>query len=263
MRRRDLLVTAALATTLLSAGTAEARSRAAIRLTAAFDNGARLGRATALHIGLHIDTRRRSSPVTAIEMRYPESIGVTTSGLGLEACRRPLSDFQAVVVDAIGLAGCPRNAVMAKGTASGEIRLNGALEDAIHEVGTVTVLAGPIRDGRLGIVTYVDGWNPIGARLVYAGEIAPAPRPYGGSLEIRIPPLPSAWQAEIALTDVSFAIGARSIVYHERVRGRTVAYRPEGIALPTRCPSGGFKFVTGAHLRERSQNERDRCRRLS
>lgn len=237
---------------LICLAPAGATAAGSVRLSVGLDAGARLGAATALHTRLSVDTRRQSSPVTTISLRYPASLGVTTSGLGLASCTRPASDFSAVVVDGIGLAGCPRNAVMATGRAIGEIRLDGtgyigvpgvADIGVIRELGTVTVLSGPLRRGRLGIVAFVDGWNPIGAKLAYGGEVAPAPAPFGGALTIRVNQLPAGWGAEIALTDITMTIGARDIVYHERAGGRTVRYRPGGVELPARCPAKGLPFM--------------------
>ncbi|ADB49562.1 hypothetical protein Cwoe_1131 [Conexibacter woesei DSM 14684] len=199
-----------------------------------------LGSTTPLHLGLRVDLRSRPSPVARIAMRYPRSLGVTTSGLGLAACHRTLAEFTEVVIDGLGLAGCPRNSVMARGRALGEVRLGG--EPVFREEGTVTVLAGPIHEGRMGLVGMVDGLHPVGAKLVYEGQVLPAAWPYGGALTIGVRQLPARYEAEIALDAITFSVGSDDILYHERVGGRTVAYRPGGLLLPDRCPRGGFPF---------------------
>jgi hypothetical protein len=221
-----------------------------VRLTAAFDRDARLGASTALLLGVRVDTRLIPSPVSEVQLRYPASLGITTSGLGLDACRRRPRDFAGVVISGTGLAGCPRNSVMARGTVAGEIRLG---TRTIPEVGTVAVLAGPLQQGRLGLVTLVEGWNPIGALLAYRGSVVPAPAPYGGALALSVVQIPPAYGATIALSDLSLAIGSPDIVYHDRVGGRTVAYRPEGIALPARCPRRGFRFQAALTFQDGTQ----------
>jgi hypothetical protein len=46
---------------------------------------------------------------------------------------------------------------------------------------------------------------------------------------------------DVAVTDVHVTLGGR-LTYYERVHGRRVPYRPQGILLPKRCPRGGFRF---------------------
>lgn len=211
----------------------------AVRLAAAFDDGARLGAGTGLHVDLRVDTRQRPAPLRGVRVRYDAHLGVTTSGLGTSSCRRPQAAYEAVVVPGVvyGRAGCPRNSMMATGTASGEIRLDGELP--IPEEAIITVFAGPVIDGRLQVEAQVDGVNPIGAKLVFAGEILGARPPWGGTLALSLPPLPSRWGAEITLVAVQLAIGAREITYRDPRSG--ALYRPDGIQLPSRCPRGGFR----------------------
>jgi hypothetical protein len=40
---------------------------------------------------------------------------------------------------------------------------------------------------------------------------------------------------------VKVTIGG-NLTYYERSHGKRVAYRPQGILLPKRCPRGGFRF---------------------
>lgn len=209
------------------------------RLTAAFERGARLGTPAALRIALHVDPRRAPSPVAELTLLYPASLGVTTSGLGLAACRRPASDFESVFIDGYGLAGCSPNAVLGRGTVRAQVRIDGR---AIPELGYITVLTGPVQRGRLGLVAYVDGWRPFGAKLAYGGEVLSAAAPFGGALWMRLPPIPNRFGAVVALVRLSLAIGSRDITYYRRQGGRRVAYSPGGVMLPDRCPRGGFRF---------------------
>ncbi|HEY4279686.1 MAG TPA: hypothetical protein VGM91_15785 [Conexibacter sp.] len=241
----------------------DAAARQPVRLTAALSTGAQLGGSSPLRIGLHVNPRLKASPVTAIELRYPASLGITTSGLGIAACHHTQAQFDNVVVDyGTGLIDCPRNAVIATGEAAGAIHNSDDGAELSREVGSITVLSGPIRDGHLGLVTLVTGWHPVGAELVYAGQIAPAPAPYGGALSITLPPLPAGYGAQVALLDLDLTLGGRNIVYTRRAGGRTIAYHPDGIALPERCPTAGFRFAATFTFADGSRNSdtaRARC----
>jgi hypothetical protein len=215
-------------------------ARPSARLAITFAKDAVPGRATALHVRLRIDLRRQPSPVTQVNLRYPASLGITTSGLGVDQCIRPQRDFEAVVIKLTGRLDCPQNAVMALGKATGEIRFDD--RRVSREVGAVTVLAGGLDRGRLRLVTLIEGINPIGARLAYSGEVGSAPKPYGGDLTFRIRQIPPRWNATIALSDLDVAFGSPRIVYNAVTGGESVRYRPEGVLLPRLCPGSGFPF---------------------
>jgi len=207
-----------------------------IKLTATFARGATLGAATVLDAELHVAPRR--APATEVRVYYPASLGILSSGLGLVACRRPASDFVTVLITAPRLGGCSPNAVMADGSARADVQLSDG--QVIREFATVALLSGAVVNGRIGLVFFVEGVRPFGARLVYAGELRPAPAPFGGALVAHLPAIPSlAGTATVALTDMRLAIGSHTIVYRARTGKR---YRPEGVALPSRCPRGGFRF---------------------
>ena len=46
---------------------------------------------------------------------------------------------------------------------------------------------------------------------------------------------------DVAVVRVNVTIGG-NLTYYERSHGKTVAYRPQGVLLPKRCPRGGFHF---------------------
>lgn len=220
-----------------------APARPPLRVTAAFDRDAVLGGQTALDVTLRLDPRQLTrAPLTEVRFAYPGSLGLVSSGLGLATCTRPPTDFAKVLIVAPRLGGCSPNAVMGYGTALALVRLtNGG--QVIREYATVTVLSGPIADGRLGLVVYVDGQHPFGAKLAFQGEIGGASDPYGGALTVRMPIVPGLEElATISLVELRITIGSHAIRYYEHRRGRLVAYRPDGVALPARCPAHGFRF---------------------
>jgi hypothetical protein len=222
---------------------AAARAPNPVRVTAAFDRGARLGAATPLDVTLRLDpSRLTSAPLTHVTLAYPQDLGLVSSGLGLASCTPPASDFVQVLISGPRLGGCPPNAVMGYGDAVAIVRLvNGG--QVIPEYATVALLAGPIAHGQLGLVVYVDGQRPFGAKLAFAGDVGDAPAPYGGALTVRMPMVPGLQDlATVSLVQLHLVIGSHAIRYYERRHGRVVSYYPGGIDLPARCPRGGFRF---------------------
>ncbi|MDO8185546.1 hypothetical protein Q5424_20785 [Conexibacter sp. JD483] len=209
---------------------------APVRLAVGFAPDARLGAMTPITAELRIDPHIRPAPLTSMTLQYPGSLGITTSGLGLAGCRRPAADFQLVSIDAIGLAGCSANAVMALGDAHAQVRIGTYRFAATAKV---TVLAGVYGDDGLGLVAFVDGINPLGYKLAYHGVAGSSPAPFGGQLGITLPTIPDLPDdASFALTRLRLSIGDPRIVYVDRGR----RFRPDGIELPRRCPRGGFRF---------------------
>jgi len=226
-----------LATMVGSAAAAEP-----IRVTTRFDRDATLGSATAVDVAVQVDRSVQRKPLDEVRFAYPRGLGVVSSGLGLAACTRPQTDFAKVLISAPRLGGCPPNSVMAIGTAWALVQLtNGG--QVIPEYATVTLLSGALEQGHLGLVVYVDGQHPFGAKLAFAGEVRDAPAPYGGELTVRLPAIPGIEDlATIYLVSMRLTIGSHAIRYYERRGGRTVAYHPEGVLLPSRCPRRGFRF---------------------
>jgi hypothetical protein len=256
-RATTTIALAAAAALLLGATAATSQSpgaaRSAVRLAVSFDTKARLNQPTAINTALRIDLRRQPSPVASVSLRYPAALGVTTSGLGIEPCRRRPADFAAVVIELTSRVACPYNSLLGIGSAVGEIRMDG--RRISREVGTISLHSGPLVGDRLRLVALVDGMNPIGARLAYSGEVRPAPKPYGGDLTLHIRPLPDGWRASIALSKLDVAIGSPRIVYRDRSDGTTTRYRPDGILLPARCPAGGFPFAVTLRFEDGRRTE--------
>lgn len=166
---------------------------------------------------------------------------MTLSGLGIATCQRPAANFADVLLDATQAFACPADAVLGYGTARADVDLSDG--QVTLEYAKVTLLSGPVVDGAPGLVVHVEGDHPFAASLVYGGQLAPARAPFGGAFSMRLPQIPSlVGIARVALVHLRLAIGARQIVYVERVHGRTHRYRPDAIPLPDRCPRGGFRF---------------------
>jgi hypothetical protein len=66
-----------------------------------------------------------------------------------------------------------------------------------------------------------------------------------------VPGLPGG--PDVAVVQLGMTIGPKGIVYHERVRGRTISFHPKGVALPARCPSTGFAFTIALEFQDGAQ----------
>lgn len=109
--------------------------------------------------------------------------------------------------------------------------------------GAITLYNGPPVGNRPGVIAYVRTQHPIRSQLVYTGGLFNAPRPFGLGMRLTLPPLPnSPFGAPISVARLTFDLGGEDIVYYELINGRRVKYRPGGLALPARCPRGGFRF---------------------
>ncbi len=193
------------------------------RLTVGLDAGARLGGTSALHARLRIDPRRHRAPLTGLRLLYPESVGITTSGLAL-ASRRAAVDFRLVAIEGLGLDGCPANSVLALGSARARVRIGTYHFPAVARV---TLLAGLYADAALGLVAFIDGINPLGFRLAYRGAVTSAPSPFGGQLAIVLPTIPDLPDdSDFALTDLQLTVGDSRIRYRDGAR----AYAPAASA---------------------------------
>jgi hypothetical protein len=211
----------------------------AVHLSVAFQRGARLGSSTAVTAELRIDPRRIRSPLVSVRLLYPQSLGILSSGLGLASCRPAASELAAIILD--DPLRCPANSVLGYGTATADVIL--ADGQVIPEFAAVTVLSGSIANGTIGLFAYVEGQRPFGARLLYAGMLAGGAPPFGGALAVRMPTIPSlVGFATFALLDMKLSIGSPAITYIARTRHGRVGYHPDGVALPARCPRGGFPF---------------------
>lgn len=166
-------------------------------------------------------------PVSQIEVGYPESLGLATSGLGLAAC-------EPAAIEALGGEACPSNSKMGQGSALVEVPFG---PETVGETVAVAFYAAPSTDGRLHLVIWVHGQHPVLASLVMSGVLLP------GHLQITVPPIVGvAGGPDVSLVSMRASIGG-ALTYYERVHGTQVAYRPRGIGLPDSCPRGGWRLA--------------------
>jgi hypothetical protein len=196
----------------------------------------RLGRRTTLSFGFQIDGGAGRVPpaLTAVELSYPNYLGIALSGLGLAVCAE-------ATLQAAGPAGCPANSVMGHGTARAEIALG---PEVVQESAPITILRAADQEGHIAVLFSAIGTLPLAAGVVFPGVLLPAPAPFGGTLSIGVPLIASVPGApNVALVQLRSTLGPSRVVYYEQVAGRTLAYQPPGILLPNSCPPGGFPFA--------------------
>jgi hypothetical protein len=196
----------------------------------------RLGHGTTVGFGFDIasSANRVPSPLVSMVLRYPGNLGFALSGLGLATCAP-------ATLETHGPKGCPANSRMGFGAASAQIAVEGSI---VPEAADVAIVRGPTREGHLGLLFYVDGSRPVSAQIVLPGLLVPAGPPFGGAISLGVPLVPS-WPdgPDVAIVSLRSTLGPEHLTYYERVKGRTIAYNPEGILLPKVCPRGGFRFA--------------------
>lgn len=207
----------------------------AVKLQAAFDPLA-LGRRTTLEFGFSFaaPAGKVPQPLTGIELRYPNNLGLGLSGLGLASC-------QAAALEAGGPRRCSPNAVMGFGEVLTGVVLG---SDIVSERAPITILRAPDRERRLAVLFFAEGTTPIDTRIIFPGLLLPTRAPFGGVVNIGVPlveTLPGA--PYVSVVELHSTIGPKRVVYYEHVGARTLAYQPRGILLPRRCPRGGFPFA--------------------
>jgi hypothetical protein len=235
-RARAHARTVLLAAVLLCLGLPAAASAAPVAtLTAAFVPEQTGGRST-LNFGFSFSapSGQVPPPLTQIELRYPSNLGIALSGLGLTTCT-------AQVLEASGPSDCPANSVMGRGTALTGIVLG---ETIVSESAPITVLRSPDEQGHLSVLFAAEGTTPVDTRIIFPGLLLPAPAPFGGLVSIGVPLVPTLPGAPyISVIHLHATLGPIGVTYYEQVGGRTLAYQPKGILLPSHCPRSGFPFA--------------------
>ncbi len=205
------------------------------KLNAAF-SPERLGQGTTIIFGFAIATTTGEvpSPLTSLDLYYPDNLGIGTSGLGLETC-------SAATLETYGPEGCPSQSQMGYGKGLVEIPFG---PEILSETTQTMIFMAHVHDGHLGLLFYANGHAPVAAQIVFHGLVLPASSPFGGDLDTTIPLVPTLPEApNAALVQLRSTIGPLHLTYYEHTRGKFRSYQPRGIILPSTCPRGGFHFA--------------------
>jgi hypothetical protein len=196
----------------------------------------RLGAPTTITFGFHLTTTEGTAPppLTAVDLKMPAGMNYTTTTLGLAVC-------QPSALAAKGIAGCPANSRLGYGSADVEVPFG---VGAGHEIPEVQALSGPSPNGNLVVLFYANGLYPVYAQLAFSGEVLPATGAFGSQLATTVPLITSVpGGPDVSVLSVTSTIGPSHLTYYKHVHGRLVSFHPRGVAVPERCPRGGFPFA--------------------
>jgi hypothetical protein len=220
---------------LLAWSASAAEGREAVKLHTDFQPD-RLGASTTIDFGLVVTnpTGGVPAPVTRVDLHFPAGMNPNTSELGLGICQPAALMLQ-------GPEGCPGNSRVGFGTAFVEVAVGKTL---IQESASITTFFGPPKTTN-EVLFYASGNTPVDAELVFPGQLKSEKIGiYGGELETNVP-LVESWPGgpDVALTRFESTIGPSHLTYYIHSHGKTEAFHPQGIAVPTTCPHKGFPFA--------------------
>jgi hypothetical protein len=196
----------------------------------------RLGAPTTISFGFHIATDEGLAPppMTSLALRMPAGINYSTTTLGLAICHP-----EALLAG--GLAGCSPNSRLGYGSAFVEVPFG---VGSGHEIPEIQAVMGPPRNGNLVVLFYANGVFPVSAQLVFSGEVLPDSGAFGSRLATEVPPITSVpGGPDVSIVSVQSTIGPSHLTYYRHRHGRLVAFHPEGVSVPSRCPRHGFPFA--------------------
>jgi hypothetical protein len=237
VRRTLRLVGVALALSAIGAVAASAASAASelATLHASFTPD-RLGASTTIAFSFHVSTAEGTAPVplSSLDLQMPAGLNYTRTTLGLATCEAQKLAIQ-------GPAGCPPNSRLGSGSALVEVPFGNG---AGHEIPEIQAIAGPSPNGNLVVQFYANGLFPVYAQLAFSGEVLPDSGAFGSQLGVQVPLVTSVpGGPDVSIVEVHTTIGPSHLVYYHRVHGRLQPFRPRGVAVPERCPRGGFPFA--------------------
>jgi hypothetical protein len=206
----------------------------------------RLGATTTISLGFHLSTSEGLAPppLSRIDLRMPAGINYTTTTLGLAIC-------QPAALLARGLAGCSPNSRLGYGSALVEVPFGNG---AGHEIPEVQAMMGPSATGNLAVLFYANGLYPVSAQLTFAGEVLPDHGRFGSQLATTVPLVASVpGGPDVSIVSVETTIGPSHLTYYRHSHGRLVPFAPRGVAVPERCPHGGFPFAAEFQFVDGSQ----------
>jgi hypothetical protein len=216
-----------------------------VKLHAAFSPN-HLGKSTTILVHFEISSMGAlvPSPVTDIDLSLPPGMGLGTTELGTTICD-PVALLQR------GPAVCSSNSYLGFGSAIAEVPFGPAV---VSEPVSIDMFMGPAVNHHTAMLFYIDAKTPVAAQLVFpalllqdAGSFESA---HLNTIVPLTPSLPGA--SDVSVVDIRTSFGPLGLTYYRRVKGRKVGYRPIGMAVPARCPAGGFKFVAAFHFQDGS-----------
>jgi hypothetical protein len=245
MSRLPLLTLTLLVLVCAVAPTAARATSERASLSASFSPN-RLGAPTTISFGFRLSTTAGAAPppLTALDLRMPAGMNYTRTTLGLAICHP-------AALLANGLKGCSPNSRLGYGSALVEVPFGVGTG---HEIPEVQALSGPSPNGNLVVLFYANGLFPVSAQLTFSGEVLPDSGRFGSQLATTVPPVTSVpGGPDVSIVSVQTTIGPSHLTYYKHVHGRRVAFHPRGVAVPERCPRGGFPFAAEFTFQDQSR----------
>ncbi|HEY1688469.1 MAG TPA: hypothetical protein VGF95_06335 [Solirubrobacteraceae bacterium] len=185
-------------------------------------------------------------PLTGMDLHMPAGMGYINTTLGLALCSRS-------TLEAKGGGACPTNSVLGTGSAFVEVPFG---KGAGHELPTITAYMGPPNKGNMVILFYVNGRTPVYGQFIFNGEVLPQAGIFGSQLNAAVPLVKSVPNGpDVSIVRGETNIGPEHLVYYRKNKGRREKFKPRGIAVPEKCPAGGFPFVAEFSFQDGSTAE--------
>jgi hypothetical protein len=174
-------------------------------------------------------------PLRTITLRLPAGLHIELRGTSTCAPAR---------LRRSGAAGCPPSALLGRGHARLQVH---AGSQTIPEQAQLWAYRGPsAADGAPTLEILGVGSTPLQERTVSRGVLRGDGAPFGSSLTITVPPIPTvAFEPNASFDSLSLALGA--------LAGTPPAHRPAmRLTVPRHCPREGFRFAVGIGFADHS-----------
>jgi hypothetical protein len=208
-------------------------------LTAAFVPN-KLDAPSTMELGfqLHRPAGDTPPPLIGMEFDLPAGVSLTTSELGQETC-------EPATLASTGPKSCKPDTVMGYGNA---LIVAPDVAEALLEPIGLTVFQAPAVNRHTTLLFYGNGSTPAIAQELFSGQMLEASGSFGADLDTTLPLLPGLpGEPDTTVMRMYAGIGPKGVTYYKNVHGVRVAYKPQGLTVPSRCPAGGFPF--GVRLR--------------
>ncbi|HET6505601.1 MAG TPA: hypothetical protein VFG42_02315 [Baekduia sp.] len=228
---------AAVATGVLLIATSTAVA-APVRFRVELGGDARPGATTSLTFRLRVSSEL--PPVTEFRVLTPSGMDLSTTGLGVATCVRPLSEVLDVM-HTLYHRPCPANSLMGTGSATAQLRFDP--EDMYSGAARIALYAGESVGDKPGLLVIADTFRPMRTQFSYQGYLYVPPRGFGLGMAIKVTPIPKPpFGAPVALSSFRLVVGRASLRYTRVRHGRRETYRPRAIPVPRTCSRHGLGF---------------------
>lgn len=208
----------------------------------------RLGASTTIGFSFEVHTTDGLAPppLTGMDLHMPAGMSYINTTLGLAICGRG-------TLESKGGEACPTNSKLGTGSAFVEVPFG---KGAGHELPAISAYMGPPSKGNMVILFYVNGRTPVYGQFIFNGEVLPEAGIFGSQLNAAVPLVKSVPNGpDVSIVRAETNIGPQHLVYYRKRKGRREKFKPRGIAVPEKCPAGGFPFYAEFTFQDGSSTE--------